>query len=112
MSRKQQRQRQQQAIANQVLALQNKVNEKDLALLENDAAFAKQIFHLKKLLTEREQVGSTMLSDLKMSFTLSFVPLRQRRIGRSSISLDGGCDTLFRFIKQFVFLPGDCLSAS
>jgi len=39
-----------------ILALKNQVNEKELALLENDAAFSKQLFHLKKLLGEREKV--------------------------------------------------------
>jgi hypothetical protein len=43
---------------NQLLALKNDVNEKELALLENDAAFAKQLFHMKKLLGEREKASA------------------------------------------------------
>ena len=48
--------------SNQLLALKNEVNEKELALLENDAAFAKQLFHMKKLLGEREKVRELVLA--------------------------------------------------
>jgi hypothetical protein len=48
---------------NQLLALKNDVNEKELALLENDAAFAKQLFHMKKLLGEREKASGCSSGD-------------------------------------------------
>lgn len=50
--------------SNQLLALKNEVNEKELALLENDAAFAKQLFHMKKLLGEREKVIAAQRTEI------------------------------------------------